>query len=72
MARKENKVGMYLKNRLDDIVDLTENIGLVGMIDFLGGFSIDNPISDIAGGAGLQAGDAILSENKYRLFITNI
>ncbi len=72
MARKENKVGMYLKNRLEDIVDLTENVGLVGIIDFLLGFSIDNPLGDIATGAGLQAGDALSSGKTYRLVSSTV
>jgi len=64
---KENKVGTYLRNRLYDVVDLAGDIGLVGIIDYLGGFSIDHPMGDIAVGAGLQAGDATSSGKTSRL-----
>jgi len=64
---KENKVGKYLRNRLYDVVELAENVGLVGIIDYLGGFSIDHPMGDIAVGAGLQAGDAMSSGKTSRL-----
>ncbi|MBI4144034.1 hypothetical protein HY486_02205 [Candidatus Woesearchaeota archaeon] len=67
MANKENTLIKGLKNRLYDGVDLAGNIGFVGVIDFLWGFSIDSPMEDIAIGAGLQAGEAMSKDTTSRL-----
>lgn len=67
MEKKKNKVGTCLKNRLYDIIDLAGNVGLVGIVDYIGGLSIDHPMGDIAVGAGLQAGDAISNGKTSRL-----
>ena len=64
---KKNKVGTYLENRLYDAVDLAGYVGLVGIIDYIGNFSIDHPMGDLAVGAGLQAGDAMSSGKTSRV-----
>ncbi len=68
---RENKIGKYLKDRLYDFVDLSLNLGIAGVIDYIGGFNIDHPMQDIAFGAGLQAGFAI-SERKTSRLVSSV
>ncbi len=68
---KKSKVGESLKNRLYDLASLATNTGIVGIIEYFGGFSIDHPLEDIAIGAGLSGGEA-MSYGRAPRFVSSI
>ena len=66
-TKKKKEIKEILKTGLDDFVNLAEKIGLAGIVDYAGGFSIDHPMGDIAVGSGLSGCKAYYNNDNRRL-----